>query len=150
MSDLNEQDIAKINEAAKEREITVELENVEISDEFKDFLENNPMTKTTVAKDLWEWSKLITELSLKEEKLIGLKTDYNQKEFKIIFQSDIDFKKLYGSTSEKVRKQHATTELKELSDEIHDLELRIDYLKRRISFLKQLIHTKTIIIEVKE
>ena len=35
-------------------------------------------------------------------------------------------------------------------DNRRNLELSIDYLKRRISFIKQLVHTKTVLIEVKE
>ena len=148
MSNLNEEDIAKINEAAKEREITVELENVELSEEVIDFIENNPMTKTTVAKDLWEWSKLLTELSEKELKLLILKTDFNEKEYDIL--TTFDFKKKFGKDNDKVRKGYIREQYKDLLENIEDLELSIDYLKRRISFLKQLIHTKTILMEVKE
>ena len=148
MSNLNEEDIAKINEAAKEREITVELENVELSEEVIDFIENNPMTKTTVAKDLWEWSKLLTELSEKELKLLILKTDFNEREYDIL--TTFDFKKKFGKDNDKVRKGYIREQYKDLLENIEDLELSIDYLKRRISFLKQLIHTKTILMEVKE
>ena len=148
MSNLNEEDIAKINEAAKEREITVELENVELSEEVIDFIENNPMTKTTVAKDLWEWSNLITELSEKELKLLILKTDFNEREYDIL--TTFDFKKEFGKDNDKVRKGYIREQYKDLLENIEDLELSIDYLKRRISFLKQLIHTKTILMEVKE
>ena len=148
MSNLNEEDIARINEAAKEREITVELENVELSEEVIDFIENNPMTKTTVAKDLWEWSNLITELSEKELKLLILKTDFNEREYDIL--TTFDFKKEFGKDNDKVRKGYIREQYKDLLENIEDLELSIDYLKRRISFLKQLIHTKTILMEVKE
>ena len=148
MSNLNEEDIAKINEAAKERENSVELENVELSEEVIDFIENNPMTKTTVAKDLWEWSKLLTELSEKELKLLILKTDFNEKEYDIL--TTFDFKKKFGKDNDKVRKGYIREQYKDLLENIEDLELSIDYLKRRISFLKQLIHTKTILMEVKE
>ena len=110
MSNLNEEDIAKINEAAKEREITVELENVELSEEFIDFIENNPMTKTTVAKDLWEWSKLLTELSEKELKLLILKTDFNEKEYDIL--TTFDFKKKFGKDNDKVRKGYIGSNIK--------------------------------------
>lgn len=103
-----------------------------------------------ISDDLREWTRLITELSSKETELIGLKEEYATKEFEIVFVSDIDFKGLYGSTAEKVRKQHASNELKPLKDKINDLELSIDYLKRRITFLKDLIRTKRTLMEIKE
>ena len=103
-----------------------------------------------ISDDLMEWTRLITELSSKETELIGLKEEYATKEFEIVFVSDIDFKGLYGSTAEKVRKQHASNELKPLKDKINDLELSIDYLKRRITFLKDLIRTKRTLMEIKE
>lgn len=148
MSDLNEQDIAKINEAAKKREMTIELENVKISDEFKDFLENNPMTKTTVAKDLWEWSRLITELCDRERDLYKVKEEYNALSEKII--AETDFKALYGKNNESVRKQHVKSELSDMYEIIKAHEFGIDYCKRRISYLKSLIRVKSVIMEVKE
>ena len=50
----------------------------------------------------------------------------------------------------KVRKQHASTVLKSLKDELNGLELSIDYLKRYISFLRELIRTKRVLMEVKK
>ena len=97
-----------------------------------------------------EWYNLISELSKKEEKLYNKKEEYNQKEFEIVFINDIDFKALYGSTAEKVRKQHAKTILKELDNEIKSLELSIDYLKRRLTYLKGLVTVKTALLEVKK
>lgn len=97
-----------------------------------------------------EWYNLISELSKKEEQLYFKKEEYNQREFEIVFQSDIDFKALYGSTAEKVRKQHAKTELKELDKEIKGLELSVDYLKRRLSYLKGLVTVKTALLDAKK
>ena len=97
-----------------------------------------------------EWYNLISELSKKEEELYFKKEEYNQREFEIVFQSDIDFKGLYGSTAEKVRKQHAKTELKELDKEIKGLELSVDYLKRRLSYLKGLVTVKTALLDAKK
>lgn len=103
-----------------------------------------------IGYDLEDWTMMITELSDKEVELKKLKEEYATKEFDIVFMSDIDFKSLYGSTSEKVRRQHASNELKPLKDKINDLELSIDYLKRRITFLKDLIRTKRTLMEIKE
>jgi hypothetical protein len=97
-----------------------------------------------------EWYNLISELSKKEKQLYLKKEEYNQREFEIVFQSDIDFKALYGSTAEKVRKQHAKTELKELDKEIKGLELSVDYLKRRLSYLKGLVTVKTALLDAKK
>ena len=115
-------------------------ECIEIDDSIDAFVMDNCI----------EWSNLISRLSNRESKLNRLKEEYDNKEFQIVYQSDIDFKTLYGSTSEKVRKQHAKIELKELNDKIKGLELSIDYLKRRISFLRQLVPAKTALIGVKE
>ena len=99
---------------------------------------------------LLTYEDLIVELSHKETEYMGLKEQYNQKEFEIVYMSDINFKELYGSTSEKVRKQHANTVLKKLKTEINNLELSIDWLKRYISFLRELIHVKRTIMECKQ
>ena len=96
---------------------------------------------------LIEYEDFIAELSYKEMELSKKKENFNQKEFEIIYTSDIDFKSLYGSTAEKVRKQHANTVLKKLKTEINNLELSIDWLKRYISFLKELIRTKRMGVE---
>ena len=103
-----------------------------------------------ISDDLREWTRLITELSSKETELIRLKEEYAQKEFEIVFINDIDFKGMYGSTAEKVRRQHAVNELKPLKDKINDLELSIKSLTREISYLKELIRTKRTLMEIKE
>ena len=83
------------------------------------------------------------------ESLYYKKEEHDSKEFEIVYQSDIDFKALYGSTAEKVRKQHAKNELSDLNKEIKSLELSIDYLKRRLNYLKGLVTVKTALIEAK-
>ena len=120
------------------------------ADNLSEYLNSISFLDEPVIDNLSEWSQCITALSVKEKKLIALKEEKSLKEFEIIFiNKDINFKELYGSTSEKVRKQHADKELKPLKDEIKGLELDIDYLKRRISFLRELVHTKTVLLEVK-
>ena len=103
-----------------------------------------------IGYDLEEWSILITELCDKEVELKELKEEYATREFEIVYMSDIDFKSLYGSTSEKVRKQHASNELHALKYRIDDLEFCVNYLTRRIVFLKELIRTKRTLMEIKE
>ena len=98
---------------------------------------------------LIKYEDFIAELSRKETEYLKLKEDYDSKEFEIVYLSDINFKELYGSTSEKVRKQHASTVLKPLKTKLTGLELSIDYLKRYISFLRELIHVKRTIMESK-
>ena len=96
-----------------------------------------------------EWYNLMSDVSKKEKQLYMKKEEYSKREFEIMFIEDINFKELYGSTAEKVRKQHAKTELKELGKEIKDLELSIEYCKKRISYLKGLVTVKTALMEVK-
>lgn len=86
-----------------------------------------------------EWGELIIELSDKECELSNKKEEYNQKEFEIVYVSDIDFKGMYGSTAEKVRKQHAAKELKHLGEEIKSLELSINWIKHYIPLIKGVV-----------
>ena len=86
-----------------------------------------------------EWETLITELTNKEYELATIKEEYDNEEFEIVYLSDIDFKSLYGSTSEKVRKQHASKELQSLGDAKRDLEIDIARMKRRLAYLKGLM-----------
>ena len=99
-----------------------------------DLESNDPGTTYLV-----EWELLVDELSYKNIEFKKLKEEYAQKEFKIVFMSDIDFKALYGSTAEKVRKQHAVNELKPLKDKINDLEISIGWINNRISYIKHYI-----------
>ena len=133
MSNLNEQDIAEIQEK-KLKEKTRPPFDLTIEDK----IENN----------LNEWSNLVTELSIKEMSYLKLKDTIFNKEQWII--DNTDFKKVYGKNNADVRKQHLQKFLKEEYELRNSHEISIDYIKRRISFLKQLIHTKTIIMEVKE
>ena len=126
MSNLNTEDIAKIMETPKE-----------LCDFDKDIKEN-----------ISEWSKLITELSLKEVEYYKIKDKIFDKEQWII--ENTDFKAVYGKNNADVRKQHFNKHMKNEYAVKLGLEISIDYLKRRISFLKQLIHTKTVIMEVRE
>ena len=98
-----------------------------------------------------EWYNLISELSKKEEELYSIKELYARKEFFIVYMDDsIDFKAMYGSTAEKVRKQHAKNKLRDLDEEIKSLELSVDYCKRRLSYLKGLVTVKTALIDAKK
>ena len=91
---------------------------------------------------LIKYEDFIAELSRKETEYLKLKEDYDSKEFEIVFMSDINFKELYGSTSEKVRKQHAKTVLSDLDSQISSLELSINWLKNYILFLRELVRVK--------
>jgi hypothetical protein len=91
---------------------------------------------------LEEWEDLVLELSQKEVELSIKKEEYANKEFEIVFVSDINFKKLYDSTAEKVRKQHAKTVLSELDKEINALELGIAWIRQYIPLLKEVIRVK--------
>ena len=102
----------------------------------------------SIVDDLTEWSKLITELSEKETQLLTLKDTIFEKEQWII--ENTDFKSVYGKNNADVRKLHLNKHMSKEYDNRRNLELSIDYLKRRISFIKQLVHTKTVLIEVKE
>lgn len=127
MSNLNEEDIAKYQEKQENQDSSL-----------GDFIMNN----------LAEWSKLITELSEKEIQLLNLKNKIFEKEQLII--NETDFKGVYGKNNSDIRKTHLNSLMKNDYETRQNLELSIDYIKRRIIFLKQLIHTKTIIMEVKE
>lgn len=95
-----------------------------------------------------EWFELVEELSDKEIDLINLKETYNQKEFEIVYlDKTIDWKGLYGSAAEKVRKQHTTKELQALVDAKNDLQISIDYLKRRIEYIKSLTNMQMALID---
>ena len=130
MSNINEEDIARYQENKYE------------------FSEDNPFLKTTIGHDLWEWSKLITELSEKETQLLEIKDMIFDKEQWII--ENTDFKEAYGKNNSDVRKLHLSKHMKKEYDNRRSLELSIDYIKRRISFLKSLIRVKSVIMGVKE
>ena len=108
----------------------------------------NETIDRVVDLDLEEWTNLVSELSVKELEYKKLKSEYAEKEFEIVYMSDIDFKGIYGSTAEKVRKQHASTELKSLKDKIDSLELSINYITRRLVFLREVVQCKRLMMEV--
>ena len=103
-----------------------------------------PCLVTDVPVDvlLEEWEDMVLELSQKEVELSTKKEQYNKREFEIVYMSDINFKELYGSTAEKVRKQHAKNELSELDSEINGLELSINWIRQYIPLLKEVIRCK--------
>ena len=117
---------------------------------YEDFNDEDTSIEAFVLDNCIEWYNIINELSKKEKQLYYKKAEYDRKEFEIVYQSDIDFKELYGSTAEKVRKQHAKTVLKELDNETKSLELSIDYCKRRLTYLKGLVTVKTALIDAKK
>lgn len=152
MSNLNEKDIAIILG-------DMEYLDYKCEDGYWKALVDDKIPMTTDGESVPDWRPvlchevpvkylletyhcMIVELTHKETKYMELKEQYNSKEFEIVYMSDIDFKKLYGSTAEKVRKQHAIKELKPLKDELNGLELSIDYLKRYIVFTREVIHYK--------
>ena len=147
MSNLNEQDIAILTGKPVKGDLiyTEEMQWKQYDDEHGWL----PIPAADVHLDalLLCYEDLIIELSRKETEYLKLKEDYDGKEFEIVFMSDIDFKELYGSTSEKVRKQHASVELKPLKDELQGLELSIDYLKRYIVFIRELCKWKRTVKE---
>ena len=149
MSNLNEEEIAILTGKPVEGDVrfTEEMGWQEYNKEYGWLA--IPALDVPKSMLLLTYEDLIVELSRKETEYMGLKEQYNQKEFEIVYMSDINFKELYGSTSEKVRKQHASNELKPLKDELQGLELSIDYLKRYISFLRELIRVKRTIMESK-
>ena len=101
-----------------------------------------PIMDVPVGELICKWEELVNELSDKEVDLSSKKEEYANKEFEIVFMSDIDFKAMYGSTSEKVRKEHAKNELSKLDGEIKALEFGINWIKQYIPLLKEVIRTK--------
>ena len=101
-----------------------------------------PITEVPLSCLLIEYEDIVLRLAEMSMELGIVKEEYSVKEFDIVFKSDIDFKALYGSTSEKVRKQHAKECLKELSDKKASLELSVEFLKQYIGLLKEVIRSK--------
>lgn len=132
------------------------------ADKLCDFLNENIVGDTSindpVMDNLTEWSGLVTELSQNEIELHNKKEDYNVSSEKLLedaakekAETDYDvIKEKYGGNNDKTRKKYVKDVLADEAMELKQLEWGIDYIKRRISFLKQLIHTKTVIMEVKE
>ena len=117
-------------------------------EDVAEWLEKEMPEEKTIEDWYTEWDNLIHELSNKEIDLINIKEEYNQREFEIVYMDkSIDWKELYGSSSEKVRKQHAVNELQALVDAKHDLQISIDYLKRRIKFIASVMSMQKVLIE---
>lgn len=139
-------------ELSKLNGLVVKSEGIDCQfDELLDKLSKEFLKKEMTIEDYFsEWDRLLNELSEKEIRLSEVKEEYNEKEFDIVFLNtgNVDFKELYGSTSEKVRKQHASMKLQALADEKTELELSIDYIKRRISFIRSLLNMQSTLIEV--
>lgn len=132
------------------------------ADQLCDFLNENISRDTSLNDDvmanLTEWSSLVTELSTNEIELYNKKQSYESSSEKVLedaakikaeTEEDI-IKDKYGGNNDKTRKKYVKEMLSEEKAEIKTLEFSIDYIRRRISFLKQLIHTKTVLIGVKE
>lgn len=147
MSNLNEEDIAILTGKPVQGDViyTEEMQWKQYNDEHGWL----PIPAADVPLDdlLLCYEDLIIELSQKETEYLKLKEDYDSKEFEIVYMSDIDFKELYGSTAEKVRKQHAIKELKPLKDKLNGLELSINYLKRYLVFIRELCKWKRTVKE---
>ena len=146
MSNLNEEDIAKYQEGIKIVDYRIDELGYWLGLHDDGTIERDwrPVYchEVPVKYLLETYHCMIVELTHKETKYMELKEQYTSKEFEIVYMSDINFKELYGSTSEKVRKQHASVELKPLKDELQGLELSIDYLKRYIVFIRELVKVK--------
>ena len=143
MSNLNEEDIAILTSEQDEGDIkfTEEMGWQEYYEECGWLA--IPALDVPKSMLLVKYEELIVELSRKETEYMELKEQYNSEEFKIVYMSDINFKEFYGSTSEKVRKQHASMVLKPLKTKLNGLELSINYLKRYIVFIRELICVKS-------
>ena len=102
-------------------------------------LEIDDSINAAVMDNLSEWSSLITELCAKEVELSEAK---EENEHDII-------KAKYGGNNDKTRKKYVEETLVDEHEAIVKLERRIDYIKRRVPFLKSLIHTKTVLLEIK-
>lgn len=176
MSNLNENDIAEMNENRNltllKRMLNEEYDEVMFwvecpayQDEIigikdEDTYDSNDrliknitfqfegMGEDNIFHNLMEWKNLIEELSLKEETLFKMKDEYQVKSDIII--EETDFKAIYGKNNAEVRKNHIKNELSDLYDNIHDIEFSIAYIGRRISFLKELIRTKRTLMGVKK
>ena len=127
MSNLSEEDIARIMEADNSGEIVVPYGN-----DITDYLA--------------EWENLISELSNKEVLLYRKKEAYQVRSDEII--AETNFKELYGANNQKVRDNHVKTVLAKDYETIKALEFSIDWINRRISFLRELVRTKRMLMEV--
>ena len=154
MSNLNEEDIARYQEGIKIVDYKIDELGYWLGLHDDGTIERDwrPVYchEVPVKYLLETYHCMVVELSRKETEYMELKEQYNSEEFEIVYMSDINFKELYGSTSEKVCKQHASTVLKPLKTKLNGLELSIDYLKRYIVFIRELIRVKRVMMENKK
>lgn len=128
----------------------IPLEFTDLIDRIDNNLDGDDSIDAFVLDNCIEWGNLITELSHKEAELNNIKAAYEQQEFDILYNSNINFKKLYGAANDKTRKHHVTVELSDLTEQKEELELSISYLKRRLSYLYSLVSVKTALLNAKE
>jgi len=143
MSNLNEEDIAKIMEDTDEPSLEI----------FDVYFRNIKM-------DLVEWNGLLTWLSKSNRRIYEIKEEYKVESDKILAEArrikeDPDdgrdiIKEKYGGNNDKTRKQYVDEQLVDLINEKRDLEFHVAEDSRRISFLKELIRTKRMLNMVKE
>lgn len=93
-----------------------------------------------------EWEALISLLPDKIKELNDLKEIYLNQSVDI--ELNTDFKELYGKNNAEIRKYHIHNELKQLVDDINELEKTIAWLRYRISFLKEVVKTQRILNEI--
>lgn len=146
MSNLNEFDLAKINETGIVMDYRLTDGNWEML-----------VSYDTEDGEVKEWcgcmaidvgmeclintyEGLIGELSSKEIAYWKAKENYNALSDKII--DETDFKALYGKNNADVRKTHVKNELGDLYGEIKALEWSINWLKNYIPFLRELVRVK--------
>lgn len=90
-----------------------------------------------------EWEDLISLLPDRIEELNALKEIYLTQSVDI--ELNTDFKELYGKNNAEIRKYHIHNELKQLVDDINELEKTIIWLRYRVSFLKEVVKTQRIL-----
>ena len=120
MSNLNEEDLAKIQEKKLKEKARPPFDLT-----IDDKIENN----------LNEWSKSITELSKKEVELYKLKEAYEKASEKLLkdaakekAENDKDIIKMrYGGNNDKTRAKYVKEMLSKDGKEIKDIEFSIDY-----------------------
>lgn len=146
MSNINEEDIAEWQEKKlilpNKGDLRLDEKRGWLKYEGDDKWLPIPIADVDRTTLLDKWEDLVYELSIKQTELNKLKEEYTRKEFDIVFKSDIDFKALYGSTSEKVRKQHASEVLSDLGKAKESLELSIEFIKNYIPLIREVVRTK--------
>ena len=144
MSTVNEQDIAEWKEKytfnGRYWEQSIPLMDKDGNERLEWYVVPVRNVPVNVLLDVYE--DMVVELSDKEFELSGVKEEYALKEFEIVFKSDIDFKALYGSASEKTRMKHAKEVLSDLDKRKQSLELSVDFIKNYIPLLREVLRCK--------